>query len=109
MNNKSLASKLKNRIEIYRLIEEMTDIGITLIPKFYKTVWADIIPMSSGVVKEDSDTSHTETKFKIIIRKTDIKQSDIIKYKGLEYDIQYIIPNFDNKGYLEVFTILRKG
>lgn len=42
------------------------------------------------------------------MRKTDILQSDYIVFSGIKLEIDYIIPNFDRKGYIEVYTLLIK-
>lgn len=42
------------------------------------------------------------------MRKTDITETDFIMFKEQKFNIEYIIPNYDNKGYIEVFANLKK-
>lgn len=103
----SLASKLRNRVEIYRNNLVQGELGDNYEPKLLKKVWANIIPMNGSVKESAGETEYSELKFKIIIRKTDIKQKDYIIYKGQKYEFEYIIPEFTKNSYLEIRAILR--
>lgn len=108
MQMATLASRLQNRVEIYRRKKVSTDIGDTFEPVLHKKVWADVIPLSANTAEGQAETQNSRTKFKIIMRKTDILQSDYIIFSGIKLEIDYIIPNFDRKGYIEVYTLLIK-
>jgi SPP1 family predicted phage head-tail adaptor len=99
----TLASRLKNRIEIYRLEEIETPLGQSVEPVLYKRVWADIVPLSASLKAAEAETERAKNTFKVIMRKTDIKESDFIKYNNNTFQIDYIIPNFNGQGYIEVF------
>lgn len=108
MQNKTLASKLKNRIKIYRNMLVKGKLGDEQKSNLLKTVWAKIIPLNGKVVNGEGETQYSEKRFKIIIRKMDIKENtDFIIYKGHRYQIDYIIPDYKDNSYLEVNTTLR--
>ncbi|WP_270445746.1 head-tail adaptor protein [Fusobacterium varium] len=104
----TLASRLQNRIEIWRRKKVSTDIGDSFEPVLFKKVWADIIPLSASTSEGQADTQNSKTKFKVIIRKNDILQSDYLIYKEFKLEIEYIIPSFDRKGYTEIYALLIK-
>lgn len=106
-NEKNLSSRLNNRIEIYRRIEIKENIGITFQSKLLKKVWAEITPLKGKINKEEADTISSTIKFKIIIRKTDIKTSDYIMFKGLKYEVDYIIPDYKDNSCLEIYTSIK--
>ena len=87
----SLASKLKNRIEIYRRTLVAGKLGDTFEDTLLKKVWADIVPAGAGVKGAEAETERVENKFKIIIRKTDIEHTDYIMFEGEKYEINHII------------------
>lgn len=104
---KSPVSKLKNRIEIYRKEKIKGELGDDYEPKLIKKVWAQIIPLTGSVKNGEGETEFSELKLKVIIRKTDIKESDYICFKERKYDIEYIIPEFTRNSYLEIRAILK--
>ena len=108
MQVQTLASKLQNRVEIWRREKVKTKIGDSFDDILYKTVWADVIPLNANIASGQADTENSRTKFKVLMRKTDVLQSDFLIFKGLKLEIDYIIPNFDRKGYIEVYALLVK-
>lgn len=106
---KTQASRLNNRIEIYRQIEEKEKVGITFQPKLLKKVWAEIRELKGKVNQEEADTISNTVKFKMRVRKTDIKTSDYIIFKSLKYEIDYIIPCFKDNSFLDIYTSLKIG
>lgn len=108
MNKKVLASRLNNRVEIHREQIVEGNLGDKREYKLYKKVWADIIPLSVNSVTTSEDFEYIETKFKIIMRKTDITETDIIYYKGTKYEISHIIPFFNENTYIEVHCFIKK-
>lgn len=102
-----ITNKLKNRISIFRKQKVETPIGDTFEEKFFKKVWADIIPVRVSD-KNGNQILTNKANFKIIMRKTDILESDFIKYGEKIFEIDYIIENFDGKDYLEVFASISK-
>lgn len=104
----TLASRLQNRVEIWRREKVKTKIGDSFDDVFYKTVWADVIPLNASTASGQAGTENSRTKFKVLMRKTEVLQSDFLIFKGLKLEIDYIIPNFDRKGYIEVYALLVK-
>ena len=104
----TLASRLRNRIEIYRLEEVETPLGQSVEAMFYKKEWADIVPLNASLSKAEAETERAKNTFKIIMRKVDIKESDFIKYENNIFQIDYIISNFNGQGYIEVFCSIEK-
>ena len=108
MSETVLASRLNNRVEIHREQIVEGNLGDKREYKLYKKVWADIIPLSANSITTSEDFEYTDIKFKIIMRKTDITQADIIYYKGTKYEISHIIPAFNKNNYIEVHCTLKK-
>lgn len=104
----ALASRLKNRIEIFRRERIEGTLGDTYEDKPLKKVWADIMPAGAGKKSQEAETERVENKFKIIVRKTDIKHTDFIMFEGEKYEIEYITRNFNDNSYLEIFTTLTR-
>lgn len=105
---KILASRLNNRVEIKRATIVKGKLGdkrefITL-----KKVWADIVPLTGKVNTNQDGTQYTDLSFKVLMRKTDINQNDVIFFRENTYEIDYIIPAFNKNNYIEVFTHLKK-
>ena len=101
---RTLASRLRNRVELWRREKVETDIGEITKPIFIKKLWADIIPTNTSEKDGPADTEKAEAKSKVIMRKTDIKKSDYIVHNGVKHEVLYVLPNYDGKGYIEVYT-----
>lgn len=107
--SKSLASRLNNRIEIYRQKEIKEKIGLTFQFEPLRKIWAEIRELKGKVNQEEADTISNTVKFKMRVRKTDIKTSDYIIFKSLKYEIDYIIPCFKDNSFLDIYTSLKIG
>ena len=105
--DRTLASRLKNRIEIWDVGKKDTDYGIIPDPKKIKTVWANIVPQSGSLVNGEANTDYNNTRFKIKIRKTEILSSNYIMFQGKRYDIDYILPDYKNNSFIEIFATLK--
>ncbi|MGL5229562.1 MAG: phage head closure protein [Cetobacterium sp.] len=103
----SFSSKLKNRIAVYKRQKVKGGLGNTYEDVFIKNIWAEIKFSSGSMVKGEGDTEANNTRFKIRIRKTVIDTSYYIEYKGLEYEIEYIYPDFKNNSFIELFVKLK--
>lgn len=104
---KNQASRLKNRIAIYKREKVKGGIGNTYKDVFIKNIWAEIKFSSGSMTKGEGDTEANNTRFKIRTRKTVIDTSHYIEYKGLEYEIEYIYPDFKNNSFIELFVKLK--
>lgn len=93
---------LRNRIEIHGNIKYKNDLGEET-EKFgkIKTVWAEIIPQTGSLQRQQAETILTNVTHKIIVRYTagkDITKEMRIFFKGHEFEIKYIInPYFGNE------------
>lgn len=106
---KTLASRLNNRVAIHRVTITRGVFGDSREFAFFKNVWADIIPLTGKLnLSQVDDTQHTDIDFKIVMRKTDINQNDIILFKENTYEIDYIIPAFNKNDFIEVYAHLKK-
>lgn len=103
---KSLSSRLNNRIEIWGEIKEESDIGEIVKNKLLKKVWADIVPQSGSISNGQGETTVSNTKFKARMRKTEISSSNFIIFKGLKYEIEYILPDFNKNNFIDVYLKL---
>ena len=81
--NKVLASKLNNRIEVWRNKQVESKTGKEQKYTLEKKIWAEIRPTKGIVNQEEAETTSNTVKFKIRIRKTDIKTSDYIIFKDV--------------------------
>ena len=106
--DKILASKLKNRIEIWDPGEKDSDYGITTDPILVKTIWANIVPRTGNLSLGEANTEYNNTKFKIRVRKTEIESSYYIVFKEKRYSIDYILPDYKNNNFLEIYATLRQ-
>ena len=104
---KNLASKLNNRVEIWGNKKVETSLGDSTEEGLIKKVWADIAPTGGSLKNGDGETEYSEGSFKIKVRKTKIDPDNWIIYKGLRYDIKYILPNFDRNTYLDIYAVLK--
>lgn len=104
---KNQASRLKNRIEVYKKNKVQGEIGDTYEEILVKKLWAEIKFQSGSIVNGEGDTESNNTRFKFRVRKTEIDTTHIIKFKGLVYEIDYIYPDFKNNSFIEIFVKLK--
>ena len=104
---RTLASRLKNRIEIWTPGEKEGEFGLEPDPHKIKTVWANIVPQSGSLRSGEANTEYNNTNFKIKVRKTEILSNYYIIFQGKRYDINYILPDYKNNKFLEIFATLR--
>lgn len=75
-------------------------------PGFIKDIWAEIIPQTGKLQKQQVDTILTDVTHKIKVRYAagkDITQDMWFIYKGHRFDIKYILNPYFGNEYLEVF------
>ncbi|MGL5617395.1 MAG: head-tail adaptor protein [Sarcina sp.] len=104
---KNQASRLKNRIEVYKKNKVQGKIGDTYEEILVKKLWAEIKFQSGSIVNGEGDTEANNTRFKFRVRKTEIDTTHIIKFKELVYEIDYIYPDFKNNSFIEIFVKLK--
>lgn len=102
-----LASKLKNKIEVWGNKRVKNELGAwDNEPKFIKKIHADIIPRTGSTKEGVANTEYADTKFKIRIRSNvceDLTEQNWIVYKEKRYNIEYILPDYNNQEYIDLF------
>lgn len=104
--NKSLSSKLNNRLEIWGNTKVETDLGISIEETLVKKIWGNIIPTSGALSTGEADNVSNDVKVKIKIRKTEISSANWVVFGGNRYDISYILPDLKSNKYLELYAVL---
>ncbi|MEG0398289.1 MAG: phage head closure protein [Cetobacterium sp.] len=103
----NLSSRLKNRIGIYKKESIKGKLGTGYEDTLVKKVWAEIKFQSGSIIGGEGDTEANNTRFKIRIRKTEIKSDYHIIYKGLVYEIEYIYPDFKKNSFMDIMVKLK--
>lgn len=106
--SKHQANKLKHRVEIHGDIPYKNSLNEDAV-KFgkIKSIFAEIIPQTGSLQRQQIDTVLTNVTHKIKVRYTagkDITKEMQIQFKGHKFEIKYILnPYFENK-WLEIFV-----
>ncbi|MGL4672605.1 MAG: phage head completion protein [Cetobacterium sp.] len=104
----NLASRLKNRIEIYEKRKVAGKLGTTYEDVLIKKFWGEIKFQSGSTISGEGDTEANNTRFKIRIRKTDISsENHTIVFRGLRFEIEYIYPDFKKNGFIDLLVKLK--
>jgi len=101
-------SNLKHRIDIYANVKYENELG----EEDYrfdklKTIWADIIPQTGSLQKQQADTILTNVTHKIIVRYSaahDITKEMQIRFRNHKFEIKYILNPYFNNETLEIFV-----
>ena len=98
----------RHRIEIHGKIEYENAAGETSVKHGkIKSIWAQIVPQTASLQKQQADTILTNVTHKIVVRYEagkDITHDMEIKYKHHLFKIKYILnPYFSNET-LEIFV-----
>ena len=99
---------LNRKIEIHGKIEYENAAGETAIKHgLLKTIWAQVMPQTAVLQKQQADTILTNVTHKIVVRYNaakDVTKDMRIKYKGHEFEIRYILNPYFNNETLEIFV-----
>jgi SPP1 family predicted phage head-tail adaptor len=100
---------LRHHIDIYANTKVENELGeITWNFVKIKTIWANIIPQTGSLQKQQADTILTNVTHKIIVRYSagkDIKKDMQIHFRNSRFEIKYILnPYFKNET-LEIFCV----
>jgi len=100
--------KLNRKIDVYGKIEYENEAGETSVKHGkVKSIWAQVMPQTAVLQKQQADTILTNATHKIVVRYTagkDITHDMEIKYKNHLFKIKYILnPYFSNET-LEIFV-----
>ena len=106
----NLASRLKNRIDVYGRTEIENELGETdYIFSKIKSIWAEITPKSAEILDGQGNTTYADISHKVLIRSNAIQNltNDMyFVYKNQRYDIKYFNPNYKYNDSIEIFTRL---
>lgn len=104
---KVLASKLNNRMEVWKNQQIDTELGVSIKPICYRKIWGDIVPQSGNLNQGEANTEYNNTRFKITIRRIEIETTDWFVFKGKTYNIDYILPDYNTNKYMQVYVTLK--
>lgn len=113
MNN--LAGKLKHRVDVYRKVEKLNEVGaVTFSYEKYKTIWCSIAPKLGERVRaikkeKTGNTIYSSLTYVFTMRigSLTIENDMYFVFKGQRYDIDYAVPYFKNMQTQEVYVQLR--
>lgn len=99
--------KLRHRVDVYGRVKSKNNAGATVYkPDKIKTIWAEIVPQTGSLQKQQAETVLSNVTHKIICRYEagkDITQNMHLMFKVHRFDIKYILnPYFKNES-LELF------
>ncbi len=106
---KTMASTLKNRVEIWREEIISDDIGDTKQDVFIKKVWGKLSPNSlKSLSQGEAETKNSQNQYKLLFREgIDIRKNDFIRFKNQDYYVDYTIPYFNDISYREAYLTLK--
>ena len=95
-----LSSRLNNRVEIWGLSDKTNALNEKdSIESRLAMLWCDIVPRSGKVTEIPSAAAQYETvTHEITFRRSAeryLKPENVIKYRGLRYEIEYVMPHFN--------------
>ena len=100
--------KLNRKIEIHGKIEYENTVGETSVRHGkIKSIWAQIIPQTAVLQKQQADTILTNVTHKIVVRYSaakDVTHDMEIHFKNRKYDIRYILNPYESNETLEIFV-----
>jgi len=101
-------AKFRHRIDVYSNVKSTNELGeLTYSFGRVKAVWAQIIPQTGNLQKQETETLLTNVTHKIIVRYNsgkDITKDMQIKFGDRLFEIKYILnPYFKNET-LEIFV-----
>lgn len=109
MTDKSLASQLNNRIDVYGKVEFINE----LTEKDYryekiKPIWSKIIALNGAVKDGEGNSQYADITHRITIRvgAIELTKDMYFIYKGQRYDIKYFNPNYKYKDRIEIMASL---
>ena len=101
-------AQFKHRIDIHGKIEYKNEAGETSVKHgLLKNIWAQIMPQTAVLQRQQADTILTNVTHKIVVRYTageDITHDMEIKYKQHTFKIKYILNPYFNNETFEIFV-----
>lgn len=105
---KHQTNRLRHKIEVHGNQKVTNEINETTYKfSLIKTLFAEVIPQTGSLMKQQADTILTNVTHKIVVRYDsgkDITKDMQIHFRGHKFEIKYILnPYFSNKT-LEIFV-----
>ena len=102
--------ELDKKIQIIQQIETPDEDGFqTLTDKVIRSCWARYSNVSgSEIIKAGTVFASAKTRFLVRYSKIEHNEDMFIRYKGKDYNIEYINPYGDSKEYMEIWTSLKE-
>lgn len=102
-----MANRLDKKIEVWGNVETTNELDEKdYEPGKIKTIWAEIIPQTGSLQKQQANTILSNVTTKIKIRYgagKDITQDMWFIYNGHRFDIKYILDPYFSHQFLEIF------
>lgn len=98
--------KLRNKVEVWGKVEALNELNQTTYrDSKLMNVYAEIIPQTGSLQKQQAETILTNVTHKFVIRyRENITPNFHFRYKGRRFDIRYILNPYFRNETLEVFV-----
>lgn len=102
--------ELNKKIQIIQKAEQEDDDGFSaLSDKVIRTCWARYSNTSgSEIIKAGTEFASAKARFLVRYSPISINEDMFVRYKGKDYNIEYINPYGDNKEYMEIWASLKE-
>lgn len=102
--------ELKKKIQIIQQIEEPDEDGFPkLSEKVVRTCRAKYSNTSgSEIIKAGTEFASAKARFLVRYSDKEFNEDMFVRYKGKDYNIEYINPYGDSKEYMEIWTSLKE-
>lgn len=102
-----MRNRLDKKIEIWGNVETTNELDEKdYIPGKIKTIWAEVIPQTGSLQRQQADTILSNVTQKVRVRYgagKDITQDMWFIFKGHRFDIKYILNPYFSNEFLEIF------
>lgn len=100
--------KLHHRIDVYGNVKKTNELNETYYSfEKVRSIWAEIIPQTGSLQKQQTDTILTNVTHKILVRYLsgkEITKDMQLQFKGHRFEIKYILNPYFRNETLEIFV-----
>ena len=102
--------ELNKKIQIIQKAEQEDEDGFPVLSdKVIRTCWARYSNTSgSEIIKAGTEFASAKARFLMRHSPISINEDMFVRYKGKDYNIEYINPYGDSKEYMEIWTSLKE-
>lgn len=104
------ADDLQCRVEVLRRVEIVNELGETMMTyEPERKIWAQIVPLSGRMSCIPGGMERMEVSHRFTVRRGSLREVDTdlrLRFRGQIYTIQYLYPDYMNRGFLDVFCKL---